>query len=426
MDRGDVPSEAAARAAAELAARASYGKLLARVAVRTGDLSSAEDALADAFAAALTSWPASGVPSAPEAWLLAVARRKRVDMARHATLRRRPDVLAALAIAEEGAGGEHERLPDDRLRLMLVCAHPAIDPSVRPALILQVVLGIEAAAMASLFLLSPDTMTKRLVRAKAKIRASGLRFEEPEAADMEARVHALLEAVYAAYVLGREGAIAEGDARDELRREAVYLAELVAQALPTRAEPLGFLALVRFCEARRPAQVDAAGAFVPILEQDTAQWDLDAMRDGYELLGRAASLREPGPFQLEAAIHGAHCYRARTGRVPWAEVASLYRALVSQFPSVGATVGLAVATAHADESPDAGLEILLSLEAGLVQSYQPWWAALAYLHERAGQAAEAHRAFARALGLTSHPRLQAYFRAKLARSAPPAGADPSG
>lgn len=411
----DATGAGAAHHAAELAARASYGKLLARLAARTRDVATAEDALAEAFASALTSWPASGVPEAPDAWLLAVARRKWVDMGRHASLRRRPDVVAAL-VAEEARESDPNGIPDERIRLMLVCAHPAIDPSVRPALILQTVLGVEAATMAPLFLVGTETMTKRLVRAKAKIRASGLRFEEPEPADMPERVHAVIEAVYAAYVLGREGAVAEGDVRDELRQEALYLAEVIARALPERGEPLGFLALLRFCEARRPGQVGPAGAFVPMLEQDTARWDREQMRAGYELLRLAAAKGELGPFQLEAAIHGAHCYRAHTGTVPWAEIVTLYQSLVSHFPSVGATVGLAVATAHAESSPGAGIAILLRLEPTLVQGYQPWWAALGYLHERAGNASEAHRCLSRALGLTSHPRLQAYFRGRLAHA----------
>jgi RNA polymerase sigma-70 factor, ECF subfamily len=404
-----------ARLAADRAARTSYGRLLARIVARSGDIASAEDALSDAFDAALTTWPSSGVPEAPEAWLLSVARRKLVDKARHAAIRQRPDVLAALVAAEEDQMNEPDRLPDDRIRLMLVCTHPAIDASIRPALMLQTVLGVEAAAMAPLFLVSSETMTKRLVRAKAKIRDAGLRFEAPDVRPVPERVHAVVEAIYGAYVLGAEGAIADGDTHDDLRREAVYLGEVVAQSLPDHAEALGFLALLRFCEARRPAQVDAVGAFVPILKQDPGAWNPTLMRRGYELLERAAQKSEPGPFQLEAAIHGAHCYRARSGVVPWAEIAHLYEVLVERYPSIGARVGLAVATAHARSSPTAGLSALLAMDGGLVQRHQPWWAALGYLHERAGNHAESHQCLVQALALTHHPRLQAYFRSELAK-----------
>ena len=368
--RPQEETEAAFQRAA-FVARESYGRLVAYLATRWGDLAAAEDALSAAFVAALERWPTDGVPERPESWLLTVARRKLIDSARHNAILGRPDIVAALNDALTTHSALASTLPDERIRLMLVCAHAAIDAKIRPALMLQAVLGLEAKTMASAFLVSAETMTKRLVRAKAKIRAAGLRFEEPTAADMHQRLHTLLEAIYAAYFLGREGAVADGDAHDQLRDEAVYLARTVAKALPLAAEALGFLALLTFCEARRAAQVNAAGAFVPLLEQDAGMWDRALMREGYLLLERAAAQGEIGPFQLEAAIQAAHCYRARSGRVPWDEIRRLYHALVTHYPTMGGMVGYAVATAHAEHDPSNGLTILTGIDPAAVRTYSP-------------------------------------------------------
>lgn len=403
-----------ASAAAERVARESYGRLLAYLATRWRDVAAAEDALSDAFAAALENWPRAGVPSKPEAWLLTVARRKLTDAARGEAVRSRDDIRARLWYEAASSVEIGTSFPDDRLRLMLVCAHPAIDTLVRPALILQTVLGLEVKQMAGAFLLSSETLNKRLVRAKAKIKTSGLRFEEPEPEDMAPRLQALLEAIYAAYFIGREGALADGDTSDELGREAVYLAGVVAALLPKNAEALGFHALLLFCEARRPAQISPAGEFVPLLEQDPGRWDAEMLRTAYELLGNASTLHASGPFQIEAAIQAAHCYRARTGTVPWKEIAALYESLVQEHPTVGAIVGMAVAVSHAENDPFKGVEVLRALDPVLVHNYQPYWVAMGHLMEMGDQDQEAARCLERALGLATHPRLRRYLTQNLA------------
>lgn len=400
-------------AAVTFVARASYGRLLAHLATRLRDVQAAEDALATAFARALENWPRDGVPASPEGWLLTTARRLVVDEARHQRVRMREDVVAALAW-EAAARRDPSSIGDDRLRLMLVCAHPAIDPSVRPALILQVVLGLTVKTMASAFLLPPDTLNKRLIRAKAKIRAANLPFEEPEETDMPERLHTLLEAIYAAYFLGREGTETDGDRHHELGQEAIYLAEVVASGPRPFAEALGLRALLELCEARRGAQVDGASEFVPLLDQDPRRWDARRMANGYELLQRAAGSGEPGPFQLEAAIHGAHCSRARSNVVPWSEIASLYAILVARYPTIGARVGMAVAVAHA-EGPERGLRVLEAIPNASVTTYQPYWVALAHLHEETGAPEEAARCLQRALGLTTHPRVRRFLQARMVR-----------
>ncbi len=411
-----LPEDHATDRAAEFAARESYGRLLAFLVSRCHDLVVAEDALADAFVAALESWPSGGIPDNPESWLLRVARNKAADAHRRSSVRSRPDVLAILRSDESVEIETSKLVSDDRLRLMLVCAHPAIDEGVRPALMLQTVLGLDAKGMASAFLLSSGTLTKRLVRAKQKIRLSGLRFEEPDAQSFPDRLHSVLDAIYAAYSLGNEGSIAEGDARDELRREAFYLARVVADALPHEPEALGFLALFHFIEARRNAQVNDAGDFVPLLEQDPRRWDRSLVERGHRLLYRAAKSNTPGPFQLEAAIAGAHCDRIRSDSVPWHDIASLYRTLVTHYPTAGAIVGYGVATAHAEGTAESGLAILRTLDPSMTESFQPWWVASAHLQEMAGRADDARQCLTRALGLTSHPRVQAFLRKKLARS----------
>jgi RNA polymerase sigma-70 factor (ECF subfamily) len=395
------------RAAAERVARDSYGKILAFLATRWRDVTLAEDALAEAFASALERWPEDGVPASPERWLATVAHRKLLDHARHTRFRTQPEVLATLSRLENAE--EPSPFPDNRLRLMLVCAHPAIDVAVRPALVLQTVLGLDVKTIAPAFLLPADTLNKRLVRAKSKIRQARIPFEDPEPADLAERIEALLEALYAGYFLGREGTLAEGDERDELRDESVSVLRLIAANLPDNAEVLGLLALVLFCEARRGAQSTADGEFVPLLEQDTTRWDPSVLREAYETLGRAAHLGREGPFQIEAAIQAAHCYRARAGVVPWSEIVGLYSRLLESHPTIGAAVGMAVASAHADDSPSRGLEILLAIDARRVANYQPWWVALAHLHKMAGREDEAKRALQRAIGLTTNPRIRRFL-----------------
>ncbi len=287
--------------------------MLAYLAKRWRDVTAAEDALSAAFEQALVHWPAEGVPEAPERWLLAVAHRRLTDYARHIAVRKRPAVLAALTAAVESVEMGAFSMPDDRLRLMMVCAHPAIDEAIRPALILQLVLGLEVKVMAPLFVLPEPTLNKRLVRAKAKIREAGLRFEEPEPAELGDRVHAVLEALYAAYVCG-----ADREEAADLRQEAVFLVQLVEQTLPQNAEALGCSALISLCEARRRALLGTGFSIVPLDEQDVSLWDEALLARGFQSLARAAACGQgAGPFQLEAAIQAAHCYRARSGSTAW-------------------------------------------------------------------------------------------------------------
>ncbi|URI06394.1 RNA polymerase subunit sigma-70 [Aquincola tertiaricarbonis] len=394
-----------AASVAERVARESYGRLVARLAWQWRDLAAAEDALADAFAAALRHWPGQGVPDAPEAWLAAAAQRRLLHHARHTRVTLDPRVTALLDDKEPEAPAR-EAVPDARLQLMFVCAHPAIAANVHAPLMLQAVLGLDAKVIASAFLVSPTAMAQRLVRAKAKIREAGLRFETPEARELPERMAAVLEAVYAAYTLGRH---APDSPVGDLREEALFLARLTPQLLPDQAEAWGLLALLLHAEARRAAQFDADGRFVPLAAQDPATWSDELIREAEAALWTAAGLRQPGPFQIEAAIQSAHAQRRATGQTPWRAIAELYGVLVHHHASLGARVGQAVARAEAGEP--AAAAALLDAVADEAASYAPYWVARAHVLRLAG-APGRQAALQRAIGLTEDPRLRDYLVAQ--------------
>ena len=406
-----MTADAAARAAAERAARHHYGRLVAWLAWQWRDIAGAEDALGEAFARALVRWPADGVPQAPQAWLLEVARRELLMAARRRRLAEDP-ALRVLFPGDDAAAPESPAVPDERLRLMFVCAHPAIAADVRSALMLQVVLGLDPARIASAFLVKPEAMGKRLSRAKAKIKATGIRFDEPEASELPERVAAVLEAVYGAYTL--HWGDVDDAARGQLAEEALYLAELVAAHLPREPEALGLAALLGLCEARRGASRDAGGAFVALDDQDPAQWNAALERRADNALARAAALGAPGAYQLEACIQSAHMHGRRAGGVPWDAIVTLYGALLALSPSVGAHIGHAVATAQALRDPQAGLRLLAALDEAQVAQHQPWWAARAHLLAQAGCRPEAAEAYGRALALTAQPALRDWLAARMA------------
>jgi len=404
----------AARAAAEAAARQSYGKLVAYLAARSRDVAGAEDALADAFAAALEHWPRSGVPDRPEAWLLAVARRRSVDAVRRRLTREASRDHLKLIAEEMEARMVDEDLPDERLRLMFACAHPAIEPSIRAPLILQTVLGFDAATIASAFLVSPSAMSQRLVRAKARIHETGIPFRIPERAELGERLDTVLEAIYAAFAEGWSDPAGTETQRRNLATEGIWLGRLVASLMPDEPEALGLLALMLFAEARRPARRNTAGDYVPLAEQDLALWDGALIDEAESLLRRAATRGVIGRYQLEAAVQSAHAARRLTGRTDWVAIRELYDALLSIAGSPVVAINRAVAIAEA-EGAVAGLAALYVLgDDKRLDDYQPYWAARAGLLARLGQVPMATEAYDRAIGLERDPAVRRFLQGRRA------------
>ncbi|MFO1068076.1 MAG: DUF6596 domain-containing protein [Geminicoccaceae bacterium] len=411
------PADPAWRAA-EAAARDSYGRLLAFLAARSRDVAAAEDALAEAFAAALASWPRDGVPRSPEAWLLVAARRRLADAARRRQTRLAAADRIVLAAEEAQArADEPAGLPDERLGLLFACAHPAIDPAVHAPLMLQVVLGVEAAPIAAACLVAPAAMAQRLVRAKRKILEAGIPFRVPDAGELPDRVGTVLDAVYAAYTLGRDEV---GERPAELTREALWLARLTARLLPAEPEAQGLAALLLHVEARRPAGRDDTGRFVPLAEQDPAAWDSALIGEAEALLRHAAAAGRIGRFQLEAAIQSAHAVRRRGGPADWAAILALYDRLLELTGSVVVAINRCVALAEVDGAA-AGLAALDALAGDpRLAAYQPWWAARAGLLDRAGDRTAAVAAYDRAMALAIDPAVRGWLGTRRDAAARPA------
>jgi len=407
-------TEEEARATAESTARRSYGKLVAFLSARTRDVTAAEDALADAFASALAHWPCSGIPDSPEAWLLATARRKAIDDARRKKTRISADPHLKLMAEEAGEVAEEGGIPDERLRLMFACAHPAIDPAIRAPLILQTILGFDAARIASAFLVSPSTMGQRLVRAKARIRETGIPFRIPDRPELPERLDAVLAAIYAAFAEGWADPAGTETRRRELAGEAIWLGRLVASLMPQEPEALGLVSLMLFAEARRTARRDADGGYVPLAEQDMAKWNQDLIGEAEELLLKASVMRRPGRYQVEAAIQSAHVVRRSTGQADWAAIVGLYGILASMVPSPVVAVNRAVALAQAGDADNA-LAALDELTGDpRLADYQPYWAARAEILVRVGKKAEAVAAYDRAIGLEPDPTVRDFLQRRRA------------
>ena len=332
-----------AQQAVDQAARNSYGRLIAFLSARSRNVAAAEDALGDALRSALETWPRTGIPDKPEAWLLTVARRRLIDAARHVRVETAaiPTLLAAVDEAQDAADTDVV-FPDERLKLLFICAHPAIDAGARAPLMLQIVLGLDAARIASAFLVQPAAMSQRLTRAKVKIRDAAIAFEVPNAKELSSRLDAVLDAIYAAYGSGWDDVAGADPRRKGLATEAITVGTLLSQLLPSEPEVHGLLALMLHCEARRDARRTASGNYVPLSEQDVARWSISMRDDAEHALHAAAQFNRMGRFQLEAAIQSVHAQRAQTGRTNWEAIALLYEGLVNVAPSIGALVGTAV------------------------------------------------------------------------------------
>lgn len=397
-----MTADAAARAA-DQAARQSYGRLIAYLSARSRNIPAAEDALAEAFRAALEAWPISGIPQSPEAWLLTAARRVMGKSARHQKLAAAKAPQLALEIEEAMAmiEAEPDGFGDERLRLMFVCAHPAIDAAAQTPLMLQTVLGLDAARIAAAFLEQPATMGQRLVRAKARIRDTGMRFAVPEAEELPERLDAVLQAIYAAFTAGWE----DGGA---LSAEAIWLGRVLLALMPDEPETMGLLSLMLASEARKPARRQG-GAYVPLDRQDMSLWDTAMLAEAEGLLRRAGSRNRFGRFQCEAAIQAVHAARRFTGETDLPALRTLYAALVQLSPSAGALVGQAAVS-----DPQEGLRLLAAIPEKSAAGYQPFHAVRADLLRKLGRHAEAASAYARAIELSPDPEVRQFLWSRMA------------
>jgi predicted RNA polymerase sigma factor len=394
----------------ERVARESYGRLVAYLSVHTRDVASAEDAFSNALVSALDHWPREGVPKNPEAWLLTAARHSLIDAIRHqkVVLGSEPTLKFLTEDSVEAALPTSTQFPDERLKLLFVCAHPAIDSAMHTPLMLQTVLGLDAARIAQAFLIAPKTMGQRLFRAKTKIRSGGIPFEIPQQRDLPERLDAVLEAIYAAFGIGWDD-IAGADQRGRnLAEEALWLARTLLQLIPGEPEVQGLLALMLYCESRRAARRDSNGRYVPLSEQDSKQWSLPLIEEAEHQLAEAFQRGHVGRFQLEAAIQSVHAERARTGRTDWAAIVLFYEQLLRVSSALGTRTGYAATLAEL-KGPEAGLAVLDSMDQDAIVGYQPYWAVRAHLLQRLGKAGEASDTFDRAIGLAEDPAVREFL-----------------
>jgi predicted RNA polymerase sigma factor len=392
----------------ERVARESYGRLVAYLSSHTRDLGRAEDALSNALVAALTTWPRDGVPKNPEAWLLTTARHSLIDLVRHQRVALASEPTLLLLKEEHEEMTLSPEFPDERLKLLFVCAHPAIDPAMHTPLMLQTVLGLDAVRIANAFLLSPTTMGQRLVRAKTKIRDGGIRFEVPQEHEWLPRLDAVLEAIYAAFGIGWDDMVGADQRGRDLAEEAIWLARVLLQLMPREAEVRGLLALMLHCEARRPARRGPDGRYVPLSEQDSRRWSLPLIEEAEHHLAEAAGRGRTGRFQLEAAIQSVHAERARSGRTEWAAIMLFYEQLIRISPTLGTRTGYAAAVAER-KGPAEGLAVLDRIDLDAVSGYQPYWAVRAHLLQLLGNTPESLHAYDKAIGLAEDPAIREFL-----------------
>ena len=392
----------------ERVARESYGRLVAYLSANTRDVASAEDALSNALLAAVTAWPRDGVPQNPEAWLLTAARHSFIDHVRHRQVADASEPTLKLLREDSMEMTLSAEFPDERLKLLFVCAHPAIDPAMHTPLMLQTVLGLDAVRIAHAFLISPTTMGQRLVRAKTKIRDGGIQFEIPQERELPQRLDAVLEAIYAAFGMGWDDMAAVDQRGRDLSEEAIWLGRVLLELMPKEAEVRGLLALMLHCEARRQARRGPDGRYVPLLEQDSQKWSLPLIEEAERHLAEASSRGHTGRFQLEAAIQSVHAERARSGRTEWAAIELFYEQLVRISPTLGTRTGYAAAVGEAS-GPEAGLTVLDGMDPDDVSTYQPYWAVRAHFLQRLGKTSEAADSFDRAIGLAEDPAVRQFL-----------------
>jgi RNA polymerase sigma-70 factor (ECF subfamily) len=392
--------------------RAEYGRAVAVLVRQFGDIDAAEEAVQDAFAAALERWPSAGLPPSPAGWIITTARNRAIDRFRREASRDDRHAQASRLHPARRAPIDEDAVHDDRLRLIFTCCHPALATNVQVALTLRLLGGLTTAEIARAFLVPEATMAQRLVRAKGKIGDAGIPYRIPDAADLPARLRAVLAVVYLIFNEGHTASSGDRLVREDLCAEAIRLGRLLADVMPDEPEVLGLLALMLLVDSRRAARTAADGGLVLLADQNRALWDRRSTAEGRTIVRRCLARNSPGPYQIQAAINAVHSDAPAASATDWRQIVRLYDQLLAMTPSPVVALNRAVAVAEVG-GPEAALAVVEALRGPDVEGYYLFHAIRADLLRRVGRTADAAQAYDAAIERTANARERDFLRRSL-------------